>query len=151
MAGNVDQFQETNDVHFLYQCNKEELIEVASRYEISLRLYIKSDMHRELIDELVSLSILEEVEGDDNISGGYKQISEQVVMEKLKLELKFKKMQLEVEREKEKIQADKEVQLRKLEVEERTSIRRGNGDKDNRVCHLPEFVEEEAEGFFIKL
>ncbi|KAG7170167.1 hypothetical protein Hamer_G012416 [Homarus americanus] len=69
-------------------------------------------------------------------------------MEKLKLEFEFKKMQLEAERE--KIQADKEVELRKLEVEERTGIRRGNGDKDNKGCNLPEFVEEEAEDVFIQ-
>ncbi|XP_063601112.1 uncharacterized protein LOC134777204 [Penaeus indicus] len=141
MVGNVEKFAETKDVHFLYQCTKDELREVASSYNISLRTFIKSDMQRELIDDLISMSVLGEIDLPDKPSSDEVQMNEQLAMEKLRLEFEYKKMQL---------QAEKEIKIKELEVEEKLGTRREIGDKDNRAKNLPEFIEEEAEDFFIQ-
>lgn len=77
----------------------------------------------------------------DNPSSAEMKVSEQLAMEKLRLEFEYKKMQL---------QADKEIKIKELEIEERTGTRRGVGDNDNRIKSLPEIIEEEAEDFFIQ-
>lgn len=76
--GNVGKFTETKEVHFLYQCTKDELCKMnyASSNAISQRTFIKSDMQRELVDALISMSVLGEIESPDNHSPVEMQMSE---------------------------------------------------------------------------
>lgn len=69
---------ETKEVHFLYQCTKDELCKMnyASSNAISQRTFIKSDMQRELVDALISMSVLGEIESPDNHSPVEMQMSE---------------------------------------------------------------------------
>lgn len=72
--GNVGKSTETKDVHFLYQCTKDELCKM--NYALSQRTFIKSDMQRELVDALISMSVLGEIESPDNHSPVEMQMSE---------------------------------------------------------------------------
>ncbi|XP_076030622.1 uncharacterized protein LOC143018919 [Oratosquilla oratoria] len=55
-------------------------------------------------------------------------------------------MQLEIE----KIRAEKEIRLKEIEVMGAQGGRNGGGGKDDRISQLPEFVEGEADDFFIQ-
>ena len=49
---NVEKFLETSDLHYLYQCTKEELCEVGDTHQISLERKLKEEMQKELVEKL---------------------------------------------------------------------------------------------------
>jgi len=67
MASNVANFLNTFDVHYLYQCTKEELYSIAEKYGLSLKSVLKEGMQKELVEALVSKEVLSvgDNEGED--------------------------------------------------------------------------------------
>ena len=49
---NVAKYLETCDSHYLYQCTREELCEIAGSYQIILKGKLKDDMQKELLEKL---------------------------------------------------------------------------------------------------
>ena len=78
---NVEKFLETSDIHYLYQCTKEELCEIADSYQISLEGKLKQEMQNELVEKLGEREVYSagEMESEDvaeNIPGNVENFSE---------------------------------------------------------------------------
>ena len=122
---NVQQSINTRDVHFLYQCSKDELYEIAEKYQITVRSQVKSDMQREIIKALTEVDILPSsgLPGVQDEKSGVEdmELSEKVALEKVRQEHELKRLQ---------VQANKEVELKKLEMGVSSSLKK---EKDYRV------------------
>lgn len=113
---NVEKFLETSDLHYLYQCTKEELCEVGDTHQISLERKLKEEMQKELVEKLGMREAYSagEMESDDvaeNVPENVKNFSESEIfaLEKFKIECQ---MQIQ----KESIRAEKEIKLKQMEI-----------------------------------
>ena len=104
---NVEKFLETSDLHYLYQCTKEELCEVAETHQISLERKLKEEMQKELVEKLGMREAYSagEMESDDvaeNVPENVKNFSESEIfaLEKFKIEcqMQIQKESIKAER-----------------------------------------------------
>ena len=91
----VEKYMQSDDLKYFYKCTKEELIELAGRYNISLKMNLKEDMQVQLLDELTKRGNddkdLEERESLQTASCQEEEMeSEQFKLEKLRLEMEFR-------------------------------------------------------------
>lgn len=130
VVNNVTEFIRTRDVHYMYQCRKEELLVIASHFGIILDSNGKENMQKEISSWLKENESSDEMKKEDRM---------RLDLEMIQLKLADKDREIRL----------KELEVRKLEIENQ-SPRHGISEYDLRMTQLPEYVESEAENFFIQ-
>ncbi|KAK3889158.1 hypothetical protein Pcinc_006734 [Petrolisthes cinctipes] len=153
----VAEFVNTREAHYLYQCKRDDLLRIAGRLGITITASTKEAIQKEIMDYLRDY---EENPNTDDSDGRPKHGA--VDMQFRMMEFELEKLKIETERAREerqfqerKLQVEselklKELELRKLELESGGSNRGRSVEVDLRGGQLPEYIESEAEHFFLQ-
>ncbi|XP_076049636.1 uncharacterized protein LOC143030371 [Oratosquilla oratoria] len=145
----VREFLENPDIHSLYQLKVDDLHKLAEVYEITVLDAPKGDLQRQIMTALVRKEVLGGISGNESereegqLSGNAESNKcdwrAQVEIEKIRAEKELKLKEME-----------NKIRLKEIEVFGTQGGRNAGGGGDDRVSQLPEFIEGEAEDFFIQ-
>ncbi|XP_076048298.1 uncharacterized protein LOC143029531 [Oratosquilla oratoria] len=145
----VRAFLENPDIHNLYQLKVDDLHKLAEVYEITVSDAPKGDLQRQIMTALVRKEVLGRISGNESereegqLSGNAESNKcdwrAQVEIEKIRAEKELKLKEME-----------NKIRLKEIEVFGAQGGRNAGGGGDDRVSQLPEFIEGEAEDFFIQ-